>query len=180
MSNVAVILLGATQLRFSKLPLNLLLAFLQMAAQAFPGSWAQIPPWYAEERVLWSLSSSCPDAAMNHCVHHLKSGCEAWHILASCIAEIPDVLLEFTTERSHMLLLEVLCSSKGWICQAHVRVWREAEADFLHLAKSCPKKEAHLKRTGKLNSCDWYRGKKYGYNQLGTTMFVLAAAAGLQ
>lgn len=46
MSDVAVILLGTTQLWFPKLmftALNLLLAFLQMAAQAFAGSWGADP-----------------------------------------------------------------------------------------------------------------------------------------
>lgn len=43
-----------------------------------------------------------------------------------------------------------------------------------------PKSKLILKRTGKLNSFDWYRGKNYGYNELGTTMFVSATAAGLQ
>lgn len=180
MSNVPVTLLGTIQLWFSKLLLNLLLAFLQMAAQAFPGSWGTDPTmtWRGTSAVVTLiLLPRCSNES-------LRAPSDVWlwgmNVLVSWIAEIPDVLMEFITEWSHMLLLEVLCSSK---VGEFARPMSESEEKLRQIStwpNPVLKRKLVLKRTGKLNSCDWSKGKKYGYHQLGTTMLVSAAAAGLQ
>ena len=72
--------------------------------------------------------------------------------MVRCIAEIPDVPLEVTSERSHMLLEAVRSFRVGRFAR---RMSEPAEKlrQISIWPNPVPKRRLVLKRTGKLNSC---------------------------
>ena len=80
------------------------------------------------------------------------TGCEACRALVRCIAEIPDVPLEVTSESSHMLLEAVHSFRVG----RFARPMSEPAEKLRQISiwpNPVPKRRLVLKRTGKLNSC---------------------------
>lgn len=176
MPNVAVILFGTMQLWFSKLLLNLLLAFLQMAAQAFPGRWGTDPTV-----ICGGMSAVVTLILLPRCSNEsLRASSDVWLWGMACFDELYSWDFWCPTgihnREVPMLLLVVPCSSKvvdlPGPCQSLKR------SSGRHPPGQILSQQGSSLWRGLAN---WIPVTDIGEKiWLGTTMFVSAAEAGLQ